>query len=115
MEELAVDKKSIRLDRFNAMSLLDTHESFSMDQRLGTVVPGTVRIEGGKGYATIKLSKKQRAEELLQDLRDGHPLPISVGYKIHRYEKSEGADGQLPVLRAIDWEPMELSAGPGAG
>lgn len=112
MEELAVDKKSIRLDRFNAMSLLDTHESFSMDQRLGTVVPGTVRIEGGKGYATIKLSKKQRAEELLQDLRDGHPLPISVGYKIHRYEKSEGADGQLPVLRAIDWEPMELSAVP---
>lgn len=112
MEELAVDKKAIRLDRFNAMSLLDTHDNYSMDQRLGTVVPGSVRIEGGKGYATIKLSKKQRAEELLQDLRDGHPLAISVGYKIHRYEKTEGADGQLPVLRAIDWEPMELSAVP---
>ena len=112
MEELQVDKKAIRLDRFNAMSLLDTHDNYSMDQRLGTVVPGSVRIEGGKGYARIKLSKKQRAEELLQDLRDGHPLPISVGYKIHRYEKTEGADGQLPVLRAIDWEPMELSAVP---
>jgi hypothetical protein len=112
MEELQVDKKAIRLDRFNAMSLLDTHDHYSMEMRLGTVVPGSVRIEGGKGFATIKLSRKQRADELLQDLRDGHPLPISVGYKIHRYEKTEGADGQLPVLRAIDWEPLELSAVP---
>lgn len=112
MEELAVDKKAIRLDRFNAMSVLDAHERESMDKRLGTVVPGSVRIEGGKGYATIKLSRKQRAEELLQDLRDGHPLPISVGYKIHQFEKTEGADGQLPLMRAIDWEPLELSAVP---
>lgn len=112
MEELAVDKDAIRLDRFNAMSLLDTHDNYSMDSRLGTVIPGSVRIEGGKAYARIKFSKKQRAEELMQDVRDGHPLPISVGYKIHRYEKTEGADGQLPVLRAIDWEPLELSAVP---
>lgn len=112
MEELAVDKKAIRMDRFGAMSLLDTHDNWSMESRLGTVVPGSIRIEGGKAYATIKFSRKQKAEEILQDLRDGHPVSISVGYKIHRYEKTEGSDGQLPVLRAIDWEPMELSAVP---
>ena len=112
MEELSVDKKSIRLDRFNAMSLLDTHDNWSMESRLGTVIPGSVRIENGKAYARIKFSRKARAEEILQDIRDGHPLPISVGYKIHRYEKTEGSDGQLPVLRAIDWEPLELSAVP---
>lgn len=112
MEELLVDKKAIRLDRFEAMSFLDTHEVWSMDSRLGTVVPGTVRIEGGKAYARLKLSRKQRGEELFQDLQDGMPLPISVGYKIHRYEKTEGADGQLPVLRAVDWEPIEISAVP---
>jgi hypothetical protein len=112
MEELQVDKKAVRLDRFSAMSLLDTHDNYSMDSRLGTVVPGSVRFENGKAYARIKFSRKQRAEEIMQDIRDGHPLPISVGYKIHRYEKTEGADGQLPVLRAIDWEPLELSAVP---
>ncbi|MDR6954131.1 hypothetical protein J2X65_003499 [Ancylobacter sp. 3268] len=112
MEELAVDNKAIRMDRFGAMALLDTHESWSMDSRLGTVVPGSIRIDGGKGYATIKFSRKQKAEEILQDLRDGHPVSISVGYKIHRYEKTEGSDGQLPILRATDWEPMELSAVP---
>lgn len=112
LEQLQVDNKSIRLDRFDSMSLLDTHEGWSMDSRLGTIVPGSVRIESGKGYALIRLSRKQRAEELLQDLRDGHPLSISVGYKVHRYERIEGEPGALPVLRAIDWEPIELSAVP---
>lgn len=112
LEELQVDAKSVRLDRFNAMSLLDSHDNYSMDQRLGTVVPGTVRFAAGKAYARIKFSKKQRAEELFQDIRDGHPLPISVGYKTHRYEKTEADEGKLPVLRATDWEPMELSAVP---
>lgn len=112
MEELAVDEKSIRMDRFSAMSLLDTHDQWSMDARLGTVVPGSVRIENGRGYATIKFSRNDKGEAILRDIRDGHPLPISVGYRIHKYEKTEGADGQLPVLRAIDWEPLELSAVP---
>ena len=113
MEELAVDKAAIRMDRFAAgMSLLDSHDNYSMDSRLGTVVPGSVRIEGGKGYARIRFSKNQRAEQIFQDLKDGHPLQISVGYKIHRTEKTEGADGKLPVLRAVDWEPLELSAVP---
>lgn len=112
MEELAVDKKAIRMDRFNAMSLLDTHEQWSMDSRLGTVVPGSVKIENGRGYATIRLSRNDKAETILRDLKDGHPLSISVGYKIHRYEKTEGSDGQLPILRATDWEPMELSVVP---
>lgn len=113
MEELSMDPGAIRMDRFKSgMSLLDTHENWSMDSRLGTVVPNSVRLEGGKAFAVIKLSRKTRADELLQDLRDGHPFQVSVGYKIHRYEKSEGEDGELPTLKAIDWEPMELSAVP---
>ncbi len=110
-EELEMTPDAIRLERFQAgMSFLDSHDSWSMSDRLGTVVPGSVKIEGGKGYATIKLSRKPRADELLQDLRDGHPLSISVGYKVHSYEELEQDDDQYPIMRAIDWEPMELSA-----
>lgn len=112
MEELVIEPDAIRLDRFDAMSLLDSHDNNSMAARLGTVVPGSVRIEKGKAFARIKFSKKQAADDVFCDLQDGHPVNISVGYKIHHYEKTEGADGQLPVLRAVDWEPLELSAVP---
>src|SRR3954466_11941582 len=84
MESLSMDPAHIRLDRFKAgMSLLDSHSSYSMDDRLRTVLPNSVRFEDGKAYATVKLSRKQRAEELLQDLRDGHPFPVSAGYRTH--------------------------------
>lgn len=110
MEELSMDPKAIRMIRFEAgMSLLDSHRTWSMESRLGTVVPGSVRIEGGKGYATIKFSRNEVAETLFQDLVDGHPAQISVGYKIHSYQKVEGKGNELPILRAIDWEPTELS------
>lgn len=113
MEVLAIDDKAIRMDRFAAgMSLLDSHDNWSMDSRLGTVVPGSVFMKGKKAYARIKISKKARGEELYQDLKDGHAVMISVGYKIHQYEMTEGKNGGLPVLRATDWEPMEVSAVP---
>lgn len=109
MEELEVSPKAIRMDRFASMSLLDGHEQ-SMTARLGTVVAGSIRIEGGRAYATIKFSRHENADRILKDLEDGHPLSISVGYRVHKSEKTEGERGQLPTLRAIDWEPLELSA-----
>lgn len=113
IETLSMDPAHIRLDRFAAgMSLLDSHDSTSMDSRLGSVVPGSVRIDGGKAYATVKLSRKQRAEELFQDLQDGHSFPVSVGYRTYAYEKREGGADSLPILNAVDWEPLELSAVP---
>ncbi len=110
MEELSMEPSAIRLDRFAAgMSLLDSHDVWSMKSRLGTVVPGTVRIEGGVAYAVVKFSRNEAGEAIFRDLLDGHSIQISVGYRIHSYEKTESSEGSLPVFRAIDWEPMELS------
>ncbi len=111
MEVLDMNPKSIRMDRFKAgMSLLDSHDNYSMDNRLGTVLPDSVRIKDGKAVATVKLSRNARGESLFRDLADGHPIQISVGYRIHKYEKTEGSNKSLPTFRAVDWEPMELSA-----
>lgn len=113
MEVLSVEPKAIRMDRFKSgMSLLDSHDNWSMKSRLGTVIPDSIRIEGKKGYARVKFSRSEDAETIFQDLLDGHPIQISVGYRIHKYEKTEGGDKQLPTLRATDWEPMELSIVP---
>jgi hypothetical protein len=113
MEELSMDPKHIRLDRLNAgASVLDAHSAWSMKDRVGTVVPGSARVERGRGIATIKLSSNELGETLLRDLEAGHRLQISVGYQIHRSERLEGEDDELPIVRAIDWEPLELSAVP---
>lgn len=112
LEVLVVKDGAVRMERFEAgMSVLDTHDNWSMDQRIGTVVPGSVSFKGGKAYATIKFSRKAKAEDLFQDLVDGHTFPVSVGYKIHQYEKIE-EENSLPIMRATDWEPMEISAVP---
>lgn len=113
LEELSMDPAHIRLDRLNAgASFLDTHDQYSMASRLGAVVPGSARVENGIGIATIQISTSPAGEQLLGDLRQGLSLAVSVGYKTHSFERTEGDDDSLPVLRAIDWEPMEISAVP---
>ncbi|ALN73189.1 prohead protease/major capsid protein fusion protein [Aureimonas sp. AU20] len=113
IEELSMDPGAIRMDRFAAgMSLLDSHNPYSMDDRLGVVLPGSVRVENGLGIATVQFSRKPRAEELFQDVIDGMPFPVSVGYRTHSYERTEASDTSIARLTAIDWEPMELSAVP---
>ena len=111
MEELSMDPKHVRLDRLNAgASLLDNHQFHSTKNRLGAVVKGTAAITNGMGSCLLKLSKREEAEMLLNDLANGIPIALSVGYRVHAFERIEGEDSELPVLRAIDWEPYEVSA-----
>lgn len=111
MEELSMDPSHIMLDRLNAgASLLNSHNQGDMQDRLGAVVPGSARVEKGVALCTVQISRNPEGERLMVDLRDGMPLPISVGYKIHAYEKREGDENSLPVYRATSWEPMEVSA-----
>lgn len=113
LEELEISASAVDLTRLNTgASLLNAHAQGSMADRLGAVVPGSARIEGGKAVCTVQISRNAEGERLMVDLRDGMPLPISVGYKIHQYEKTEGDESSLPVYRATRWEPMEVSAVP---
>jgi phage head maturation protease len=107
-------EKSIRLERLKSgsMSLLDTHDSYAMENRLGVILSNSFRIEGGKAYATVQISRNGRGENLLKDLQDGMPFPVSVGYRIHAYEETDGTGDALPRRLITDWEPLELSAVP---
>lgn len=115
MEELSMDPKAVMLDRLNAgASLLNSHNQWDMNDRLGAVVPGSARIEGGKGVCTVQISRNPEGERLMVDLRDGLPLPISVGYRIHEFKKTVEGDEEnaLPTYLATRWEPLEVSAVP---
>jgi phage head maturation protease len=113
LEVLEISDASIDRTRLEAgMSLLDTHDSGSMDSRLGSVVPGTFRIAGGKALCRVKLSRSEPAERVWQDILDGHVTPISVGYRIDESKKTEGQSNGLPTITATRWTPLEVSLVP---
>ncbi|MET3896144.1 phage head maturation protease [Devosia sp. UYZn731] len=110
-EELDMSPGAVDLGRLNAgASLLDSHLQGSMANRLGAVIPGSARLEGGKGIATVVLSTSKSGDQILADLKVGLTLPVSIGYRVSAYQRDEGTGDELPVLTATRWEPMEISA-----
>lgn len=112
-EELSIDPAHIRLDRLNAGApFLNGHNGHSLETVLGAVVPGSARISGGKGHATIRMTSADDAAPLVQRIMDRSVRHVSVGYRVHAYEVTKGTDGKRERWRAVDWEPMEISAVP---
>ena len=109
-EELVVSPNAIRLDRINAGGpFLDSHRSYGLSNVLGTIVPGSVRIEGGKGYARIQLTAAEDVASQVQRILEGTVRNVSVGYVVHEYQITK-SDSKREHWSAVDWEPMEISA-----
>lgn len=109
-EILEVSESALRLDRLNAGApLLNTHDSSSLESVIGSVVPDTARTEGSIGLATVVLSRADADKDIVSKIKDGIIRNISVGYRIHKVEKSAGKEGEDEDWRVTDWEPLELS------
>tara|TARA_R110002073_G_scaffold303806_1_gene472276 strand:+ start:13129 stop:15216 length:2088 start_codon:yes stop_codon:yes gene_type:complete len=110
-ETLEVSEHAVRLERMNAGApFLNSHRSWGgLGAVLGTVVRGSVRIESGKGYATIRLTEAEDVASLIQRILEGTVHSVSVGYQVYRYEITK-TDGEREQWRAVDWEPLEVSA-----
>ncbi len=65
-----------------------------------------------KGIAKIKLSSAASDADAVTKIREGVISNISVGYWIHKIEKTEGDDGKVSRWDVVDWEPLEVSAVP---
>lgn len=111
-EQLIVTPQAVRLERLNAGApLLNAHNGFSLDGVIGVVVENSVRIENGRGTATIRFSERDDVEPIFRDIVAGIIRNVSVGYRVHKYE-IEKRDGAPELWRAVDWEPYEISAVP---
>lgn len=112
-EELVVSPASVRLGRLNsgAAPVLDTHSDFALENIKGVVVGESARIENGLGYASLKIDGGAENESIIRKIRDGIIRNVSVGYRVHRFEVIRG-DGAVPLYRAVDWEPYEISLVP---
>ena len=111
-EELSMDPGSVRLDRLNAGGpLLKVHDTRTLDAVIGSVVPGTARIDQGRGIARVRFSQRADVEPIWADIRAGHLRAVSIGYQVHRFEVSRPANAP-ELWRAVDWTPFEISAVP---
>lgn len=108
-EVLAVSRDAIDTSRIDGMAVLDSHDNFGLDSRIGSVVTGSLRFVGTEALVTIKLSRNAKGEQVFRDLEDGHTLSVSVGYSISQTETVEAARGGISTVRATRWQPQELS------
>jgi hypothetical protein len=114
-EELGLGKKEVRMKRLQSgrAPFLDSHgygEKKGVRSTLG-VIDSAELIPDKEGRAVVRFSRRSDADEIFQDVRDGILGNVSVGYHIHRFEKVAEID-KIPVFRATDWEPAEVSLVP---
>ena len=108
-EELSMDPKAVRLERLNSgAAALDTHGQYRLADVVGSIEPGSARLENGMGMARVRLADTEDVRDTVAKIRAGHIRNISVGYIVHSYTRIE-KDGERPVMRADDWEPVEIS------
>lgn len=110
-EILDFNTKSVNLDRLKSGApVLDNHSRYgSIDDTVIGVVE-RASVDGKQGYATLRFSKDEKGDRILQKVKDGILRNISVGYTVSKYERTQAEKpGELDTLRAVDWTPYEIS------
>ena len=112
-EELVVSSDAVDLSRLNngQAPVLNTHDAYTLEDVIGVVERAW--IDGTEGRATVRLSDREDIAGLVRDIETGIIKNISVGYNVRKYEIISAANrtdgGTLPLYRAVDWMPAELS------
>ena len=113
-EELSLDPKHVRMGRLNAGApLLNSHDATDLRGVLGVVESAV--LQKTKGTARVRFAKAEddpAAEQIFRKVKDKIITNVSVGYRIHKMEKVEETSDKIPVYRAVDWEPYEISMVP---
>lgn len=115
-EELSLDPKQVRMKRLNnGAPLLNTHRQGDANGVIGVVVSGTAAVDGKRGTATVRFARAEDdpvADQIFRKVQDGIVQNLSCGYETYRMEKVEDGKDKIPVYRATDWEPAEISVVP---
>jgi hypothetical protein len=111
IEELSMRPEHVRLERLNAGApLLPNHEYAGLGDVIGVVERAW--LAGNEGRAVVRFSKRDDVKPIMDEVKDGILRNISVGYRVNKLEKLDERKDELPIYRAIDWTPMEISIVP---
>jgi HK97 family phage prohead protease len=107
-EVLGHDAGEVDMERLNnSAPVLYNHDRNERENRVGVVERAW--LEDGRGYAEIRLSKRQDVEGIWQDVRDGILRNVSVAYRINERKLIEENKDKPDVYRVVSWTPMEIS------
>lgn len=113
-EELSMKPAHVRLERLqNGAPLLDSHQGYVLDGVLGVVEKAGIRK--GEGWAKVRFptaGTNERADKVFDLVAQQILRKVSVGYDTHKMVRVEESDDSIPVYRAVDWEPYEVSLVP---
>lgn len=106
IEEL--DAAGADLSRFEGAPALTDHRN-SVSAAVGSIA--AVRMEGAQIVATVRFDGSAEADAVMAKVEAGSVRGVSLGYRVKAYSRAGTRDG-LPVFRATDWTPIELSFTP---
>lgn len=107
IETLGHGDGEVDLSRLNASApVLYNHERKESQSRIGVVEKAWV--ENGKGYANLRISKRDEVSGIWQDISDGILRNVSVAYQISDKTLIERRTDE-PDLYRVSWTPIEIS------
>lgn len=112
IEVLGHDEDEVDMSRLGtgAAPLLFGHNAYERMNHVGIVERAW--LEKGKGYADVRLSKRDDVSGLWQDIKDGIVRNVSVGYQINERVLVKQNDDGPNEYRVTRWTPMEISMVP---
>lgn len=111
-EVLVCDPAAVRMERAErGLPAMDCHATNSVFKQVGRTTKVWIN-DARELCARVKFSQRAQVVELFQDIMDGIVKDISVGYNVFKYEREVRDNGQLPIYRAVDWMPTEISFAP---
>ena len=111
VEILSHDEKAVEMERLNTGApLLYNHSSYGRENHIGTIEKAW--LEGDRGYAEVRFSKRSEIDGIWADVRDGILNSVSVGYRIKERQLQKEHESEPDEYLVTKWEPFEVSMVP---
>lgn len=107
-EVLDVSSEAMDMGRLRSGApVLNAHSSYDLNDVIGVVRDVKIDRVNKEARATLQLSQEDSDKPVVNKIKSGIIRNVSVGYSVSKYEEDKETD---PVtMRAIRWQPMEIS------